>query len=190
MATITWERNQNTIPSPTWVDIGSNTLVFSGSATDLTVPIGTTSWNDGFHIGSNDPGSDQCGGGPNSSHNNCVKFLTTGTMSVNGGGSEAINDTNLAEAECTLRIHLNNATAVQTQNTYFFCFDGATDTVEAVGVEAYAFERGVSATAWTFSRKTVSFDFRPSQGSLAVACSCARTRSTATAPTDSSRNGT
>ncbi len=148
MATITFERNQNTIASPTWVDVGANRVVFSGSATDLTSPISTTGWNDGTHVGTATPGTDACGGGPNSAHTNNVKYVASGNFSLNGGGSEVLNDTNLIQGECSLRIHLNNATAVATQNTFFFCYDGTTDATEAVGIEAYAFEQGVSGTAW------------------------------------------
>ena len=66
-----------------------------------------------------------------------------------GGGTETLNDTNLIAGECTLRIHLNNGASVATQNSYFYTFDGSTTTTEAVEVEAYAFEQGVSATTWT-----------------------------------------
>lgn len=149
MATVTWEFNNNTVGSPTWADIAANTVVFSGSQTDLTATIATTDWNDGTHIGSDDPGTDQCDTGPNSGHNNNVKFVDANNMIINSGSSEAINDTNLTEGECTLRIHLNNASAVQTQNSFFYSFDGAVTTNEAVGIECHAFERGVSATAWT-----------------------------------------
>lgn len=151
MATITFERNQNTVGSPSWVDIGANRIVFSGSATDLTATIATTAWNDGTHIGSGTPGTDQCGGGPGGggSHNNNVKYIDVNTMKVNADANEAINDANLAVGECTCRIHLNNAISVATQNTYFFCYNNSIDTVEAVGIESYAFERGVGANSWT-----------------------------------------
>ena len=146
MATITYEYHQST---PAWASMGANTLVFSGSATDLTESISTIDWNDGVHIGDGDPGADQCVSGDNSGHINCVKYVDSTHFILNGGASEVLNDTNLLDTECTLRIHLNNGTAVETQNSYFFCFDGATDTAEAVGVECYAFERGESASAWT-----------------------------------------
>jgi hypothetical protein len=159
MATIVFERNTNTVGSPTWTEFESgNRLVFSGSPTDLATTIATTGWNDGSHEGSADPGADRCNqggtanpGGPGGGdvHNNNVKFVDATNMSVNGGGNEAINDTNLVEGECTLRIHLNNASSVATQNTFFFNFDGTTDSAEAVEVETYAFERGVTASAWT-----------------------------------------
>src|SRR3990167_492280 len=143
MATITFEGYMGA--GPAWADLGANTVVFAGSLTDLTVPIATTDWNDCTHAGADDPGADQCG----ANHMNNVKYLTGGTMSVNGGGSEAISDVNLAEAECTMRIHLNSASTVATQNTFFYSFNGAVVTTEAVEIECYAFERGVTATAWT-----------------------------------------
>lgn len=149
MATVTWEFNDNTTGTPNWVDISTETVVFSGSQTDHTATIATTDWNDGTHITDGDPGSDNCDTGPNNSHNNNVKYVSSTQMNNNSGGTENINDTNLTEGECTLRIHLNNGSSVQTQNSFFYTFDGTTPTTEAVGVEAYAFERGESATTWT-----------------------------------------
>ena len=66
-------------------------------------------------------------------------------MSVNGAGSEVINDTNLADAECSLRIHLNDASAFKTQNGRFYSYNNSTTTVQATGVEIAAYEKGNSA---------------------------------------------
>jgi hypothetical protein len=143
MATFTWAFFGST--GPAWTSIAANTVVFSGSLTDLTAAITVADYNDGTHIGDNDPGTDQCG----ANHANNVKFLTTGTMSVNGGGSEAINDTNLLQDECTIRIQFNDAASVSTSSGRFYTFDASVVTNEAVGVDAYAFEQGVTATAWT-----------------------------------------
>jgi len=82
---------------PAWADLGANTLVFSSSLTDLATSITVSSYQDGTHAGNGDPGTDQCG----ANHMNNVKYLTSGTMSVNGGGSESIDDTNLTANECT-----------------------------------------------------------------------------------------
>ena len=148
MASLTFEKNTGTVGSPTRGALGGR-LVFSGSATDLTASIATTGWQDGTHQGSGTPGTDGCGGGPNSSHLSNVKFLTTSTMSLNGAASANITDANLAEGACSCRVRLQNASAISSQNTFLFCFDNTTDTAEAVEIEAYGFERGVSATAWT-----------------------------------------
>jgi hypothetical protein len=149
MATTTFEFNNNTTGSPSWTDIGANTIVFSGSQTDLTTTISTTAWNEGTHIGTDDPGTDACDTGPNASHNNNVKFVASGTCQINSGGTENLNDTNLTEGECTFRFHLVNGSAVATQNSFAYTFDGSVTTNEAVAIEAHLFERGVTATAWT-----------------------------------------
>lgn len=142
MATFTWYAYYGT---PAWTDIGSNTLVFCGDGSDIDIPIEVAAWQDGTHIGTGDPGTDVC----TTNHCNNVKYLTSGTMSVNGGGSEDINDTNLAETECTLKINFSHGTAVVITNARLYVFDGTTVTTEGVGIEVQAFERGVSATAWT-----------------------------------------
>lgn len=141
MATFNWEVYADT---PAWMDVSTNTIVFSGSNTDLTEPITVGTWQDGSHLGSGDPGTDQCG----SNHMPNVKYVS-GTQMDTGGGTEAINDTNLAETECTLRVKFTDASSVAISNARFYCFDGTTETDEAVGVEAYGFERGVTASTWT-----------------------------------------
>lgn len=149
MATIYFEGYMGS--SPAWTDLGANTLVFSGSLTDLTAAININQYNDGTHAGSGDPGTDQCG----ANHMNNVKFLTTTTMSVNGGASENINDTNLAQNECTLRLHFNHASAVSVTNARLYMYrPSAGTTTKADNIVCYAFQRGVGATSWTLINDT------------------------------------
>ena len=141
MATFNWEVYADT---PAWMDISTNTFVFSGSPTDLFEPITVGTWNKGSHLGSGDPGTDQCG----STHMPNVEYVS-GTQFDGGGGVETLNDTNLSQEECTLRIKFTDAAEVAISNARFYCFNGAVETTPAVAVEAFAFERGVSATEWT-----------------------------------------
>ncbi len=141
MATFNWEVYADT---PDWMDVASNTIVFSGADDDHTEPITVGTWNGGTHLGSGDPGTDQCG----ANHMPNVKYVS-GTQFDGGSGTETLNDTNLAQTECTLRIKFTDASSVAISNARFYSFDGATETDQAVGVEVFAFERGVSATAWT-----------------------------------------
>lgn len=141
MATFTWEVYSNT---PGWHDVASNTVVFSGSATDITTPVTVGEWNTGTHIGNGDPGTDQCG----TNHVPNVKYISA-TQFDGGSGTEALNDTNLAQNECTIRCKFADAASVQTSSARFYTFDGTTATAEAIGVHAYAFERGVGASSWT-----------------------------------------
>jgi len=143
MATFTWYGYMGSTPD--WVDLGANTVVFSSSLTDLATAITVGEFQDGTHAGSDDPGTDQCG----TNHMNNVKYLTGSTMSVNGAASEDINDTNLTATECTLKINFAHSPAVAITNARFYAFDGSVVTNEAVGIDAYAFERGVTASAWT-----------------------------------------
>lgn len=141
MATFNWEVYADT---PAWMDVSTNTIVFSGSNTDLSEPITVGTWNDGSHLGSGDPGTDQCG----TNHMPNVKYVS-GTQFDKGGGTTSLNDTNLVATECTLRVKFTDASSVAISNARFYAFDGTTETNEAVGIEAYAFEQGVSATTWT-----------------------------------------
>ena len=127
-----------------WTDVAANNLAFAGSGGfDDTVEIAT--YQDQTHVVSGTPGSDVC----TTNHCNNVKWITTSTMSVNGGGAEDITDVNLAEAECTARWHFNHTSAIAMQNMTLFAYDGSVEANEAVEVHIMAFERGVSATAWT-----------------------------------------
>jgi hypothetical protein len=142
MATFTWEVYSNT---PDWHDSGATTVCFSGSATDIATPVTVGEWNTGTHLGNGDPGTDQCGG---ANHMPNVKYIN-GTQFDNGSGTQDLNDTNLTANECTIRCKFADASSVATSSARFYTFDGSTATAEAIGVHAYAFERGVSATAWT-----------------------------------------
>ena len=68
MATFTWLFYSNT---PAWHDISSNTVVFSGSG-GISTPITVGNWQDETHLGSGDPGTDQCG----TTHGNNVQYIT------------------------------------------------------------------------------------------------------------------
>jgi len=141
MATFTWYYYGST--GPAWTDIAANTIVFSGTG-GLATPVTVAAWQDETHIGSNDPGTDQCG----ANHAKNVKYIS-GTQYDSGGGTETLNDTNLVATECTLRIAFTDAASVAISSAFFYSYDGTTTTAEAVGIDGYAFERGVGATAWT-----------------------------------------
>jgi hypothetical protein len=136
MATFTWYG----YISAAWTDLAANTIIFGGSSFGSNIDV--DSWQDSTHAGNGDPGSDQ------GTMNN-VKYLTGSTMSVNGGGSENINDTNLATTECTLKVNFSHGSSVAITGARFYSYDGSVVGNEAVGVGVYAFERGVSASAWT-----------------------------------------
>ena len=130
---------------PGWANNGANTLIFSGSPTDLTAPIMVGQFQDGTHLGNGDPGADQCG----ANHANNVKYVDGTHFILNGGASEILNDTNLLADECTMRIHFNHTSAVVVSGVSFYCFDGVTPTNPATGMDVYAFEQGQGNTAWT-----------------------------------------
>lgn len=142
MADFNWEVYANT---PAWMDIGSNLFIFSGDQADLTVPITVTEWNLGMHLGSGEPGTDQCG----TNHVPCITFVSSTEFKLNGGSTETISDGNLAATECTLRVKFTDSSSVTISNGRFFVFNGTDQTVEAEGVEAYAVEAQVGASSWT-----------------------------------------
>jgi len=130
---------------PAWTSIASNTVVFSGSLTDIAARITVGLWQGGTHVGSGDPGTDQCG----ANHARNTKPINTGagtsTLSKQSGAEVALTDTNVLETDCTLRINFSDAQAVVTSGARFYAFDGSNVLNPAVGVDAVAWERGVGA---------------------------------------------
>jgi len=140
MATFTWLFYSDT---PAWHDISTNTVVFSGSG-GIDTPITVGNWNAETHIGTGDPGTDQCG----TNHGNNAEYISSTQVDI-GGGTVAINDTNVTDNDATIAVQFTDGSAVATSNARFYTFDGTTETTEAVGIEAYAFETGVGASTWT-----------------------------------------
>jgi hypothetical protein len=138
MATITWNAYTGA-----WTDIGARTLVFSGSG-DLTTPLTVNQYQDETHLGSGSPGTDQCGG----THMNNVQYVTDSSMKVNGGIVETINDTNLLEDECTLRVDFTDVSSVAVTQPRLYCYDGVTTLNAGIGVRLQGFEQGQGNTSW------------------------------------------
>jgi hypothetical protein len=141
MATYNWEMYLGSA----WVDIEANTLVFSGDPDDLSIAINVDEFNSGTHLGSNDPGTDQCG----TTHKYNIKYASN-TQFFGGTSTtaEVISNTTLATTEATIRLKFVDTSAVSITTGYFFCFDGVAETVEAVGVHVYAIEVGKANTTW------------------------------------------
>lgn len=143
MATFDWLVYVDT---PAWESVGANTIVFCGSLTDITVPITVGSdWNTGTHIGNGDPGADQCG----STHVPNIAFVSTTQFSHDGAATETLSDGTLLATECTLSVEFTDVSSVEITSARFYCFDSTTETTEAVGVEAWAFEAQVAETEWS-----------------------------------------
>jgi hypothetical protein len=141
LATITWEAYVGT---PAWTSMGANRLVFSGSASSITATVAATTFQDGTHLGSGTPGTDQCG----ANHAPNVKILTSTTMSINGGGSQTLNDTNLTDILSSFRLRFNDAASFALQNGKLYTYDGSTTTNQAVGVDVAAYVKANSMSAW------------------------------------------
>jgi hypothetical protein len=146
MATFTWYSYYGS--SRTWTDISTNTIVFCGSSTDLSVPITVGSYQDGTHIGTDDPGTDVC----TVNHVRNVKYVSTTNntqFQLDGGASESLSETNMTQTECTLYILFNDAATTTITNARFYCFNSTTATTEATGITAYAVECKTGVTNWT-----------------------------------------
>jgi hypothetical protein len=138
-----------TAGSASWQAGGSNRLGFfntqgaSGTAiTPDSLPVNT--WQLGTHVITGTPGTDVC----DEPHVTNVRYLTTTTMSVNGGGSETINDTNLADNESSFRWHFNDGSARTIQNVNIYVFNNTTPATRATGMDVAMYIKGNSMSAW------------------------------------------
>jgi hypothetical protein len=123
--------------------VAANNLAFTGDGGyDDTVEVGA--WQDDTHVVSGTPGSDVC----TNPHAPNVKYVDS-THFDGGGGSEVLNDTNLAATECSLRWHFSHGSAISMKSCEVFAYDGSVEANPAPNVEIQIFERGVSASAWT-----------------------------------------
>lgn len=140
MATLVFESYNGT---PAWNAIG-NTLVFSGSPTNLATFIGSGTFNYGTHLGNGSPGSDQCG----TNHVNNTMLVDATHVSINGGTSVPLTDANLPNTSCPIRLHFNDSNSYSVQNGRIYCFDGTTTTNFAPGVDAALYVVGTGASQW------------------------------------------
>lgn len=141
MATIAWE---SYVGAPAWTDMSTNRLVFSGSLTSITTTVQATQFQTGTHLGTGTPGTDACG----TNHNPNLTILTSTTVSVNGGASVALSDANIADTQCSFRLHFNDAAAYQNQNGRLYSYNGTTTTTQATGVDLASWVKYQTMTSW------------------------------------------
>lgn len=67
---------------------------------------------------------------------------------MNGGATETINDTNLADDECTFRLHFNDTDEYSLQNVKIYAYDGDNIENPAVGVDAAIYVKGEGMSGW------------------------------------------
>jgi hypothetical protein len=134
MATFYWEYFGGA--GPAWTDMSTNTIVFAGSNTDLTVPVTVGTWQDGTHMGNDDPGTDQCG----AQHMRNIKYVTSGQFDQ-GFGTYFLSMGQIAASGCTVRVRFTDASPVAITSARLYAFDGSTVTTRATDVEVFGWER-------------------------------------------------
>lgn len=142
MATFVWTGQGTNGSSNTVVD-ATDKISFYGAAFGDAIAVG--SYQDSTHI--------ETSGGTHkvtncaTVHLHNVKFLTSGTFGLDGGGSETLNGTNLATTECSLKINFAHGSSVATSGATLWADDGTTPTAVPTSITFQAAEQG--DTAWT-----------------------------------------
>lgn len=99
-----------------------------------------SAYNDSTHVESSVGADDSTGNTPKN-----TKYVASGTLSLNGGGTTNVAD--LSTANCPLKINFSDGASVTTSSAIFYAYDGTTTTAVPTGVTFYAFEQGDAA--WT-----------------------------------------
>jgi hypothetical protein len=134
MATFTWYL-QGTSPTT----IGATDILQFAKAT-FDSPVTITEYNDSTHVESSTGTDLSTGNTPKNS-----KFLTSSTVSINGGASEPLSG--VTTANSPLKINFSHGVAVITYDAVFYAYDGTTTTVAPTDVTFKAAEQGNST--WT-----------------------------------------
>lgn len=103
-------------------------------------PIQVGSYNDGTHVRSSSGVDDSAS---NSPHN--TKYLTSTTMSLDGGSSA--NLSTLTTANAPLKITITESVAITVTDIKMYAYDGTTTTNAPSGMNVYLAEQGDSS--WT-----------------------------------------
>lgn len=141
MATFTWYL-QGTTPTT----IGATDILQFAKAT-FDSPVTITEYNDSTHVESS-TGTDLSSG--NSPKNS--KYLTSSTVSINGGASESLSG--VTTANSPLKINFNHTVSVITYDAVFYSYNGTTTTVAPTDVTFQAAEQGNST--WTNAEGSAS----------------------------------
>lgn len=134
MATFNWSLQGTTATTIEATDI----LQFAGGTFDSAITVGE--YNDSTHVESSAGADDSAS---NSPHN--TKYLTSNTVSLNGGASASVSS--ISTANCPLKINFSHTTAVAVSAHKIYAYDGTTTTAVPTGVTFYIAEQG--DTSWT-----------------------------------------
>ena len=137
MATFTWTAQLTTGT----LTIGSTDKVgFYG--TNFGDAITVNSYQDSTHI-ENSSGTHLC----TTNHVNNTKYLTSTTVSINGGGSQTLGASVPTTAQCPLKINFSHSSAVATSAGKFWADNGSDTGTAPTDVTFQAGEQ--SDTSWT-----------------------------------------
>lgn len=141
MATFAWYL-QGTSPTT----IGATDILQFAKAT-FDAPITITEYNDSTHVESSLGANLSSGNVPKNS-----KYLTSSTVSINGGSSEALSG--VTTANCPLKINFSHPTSVITYDAIFYSYNGTTTTSAPTDVTFQAAEQGDAS--WTNAEGSAS----------------------------------
>jgi len=141
MATFTWYLQGTTATTVDATDI----YQFAGSTFGSAITVGA--YNDSTHVESSTGTNVSTGNAPKNS-----KYLTSSTVSINGGASEALSG--VTTANCPVKINFSHGTSVITYDAVFYSYDGTTTAASPTGVTFYCAEQ--SNASWTNAEGSAS----------------------------------
>lgn len=138
MATYVW--TAQTILDADEVIGATDKLSFYAAAFNNAVEVGE--YQDSTHV-ENDSNVEQC----LTDHIHNTKWLTSSTVSIDGGGTEDLGAAVPPDTDCPLEIHFNESPAVACSSISFWAYDGTTESAVPTGVDFRCGQR--PDAAWT-----------------------------------------
>ena len=111
--------------------------IYQFAAATFNSPITVGSYNDSTHVETSVGGNKSSGNTPKSS-----KYLTSTTVSINGGASQNLNT--VTTANSPIKINFSHGTSVATTAAAFYAYDGTTTSAVPTEVTLWAAEQGNS----------------------------------------------
>lgn len=141
------EAYYGTAGSGAWTALSTNHLGFfntlGGAGSAITLDsIPTASYQNGTHVINSGHTTDVC----TNPHVPNIKWLTSSTWSLNGGGSVAISE--IADTATQFRWHFNDASSRVIQNVNIHVYNNSSNAVRATGVDAQGWVKGNTMTNW------------------------------------------
>lgn len=121
------------------IDLSTASDYLAANGTEFGEGVSVGGYQDSMHKTDSGMASDGCA----TNHVRNTKYISETEVSLNSGATVTLDETNVADIDCTLRWSYADDSPVSTvlSNVYLFAYNGTTPATPPVGVTVLAFER-------------------------------------------------